>query len=268
MKEAMNFRALAKNVITLPKHPNIVDVLGVSLEDVPYLIYLEYIDYGTLKDFLMRNYQQSSSGSSNKDDVRDYDKTLQLTTFAFDICQGMLFLDKQSYRHPALSARKALLSSRGQCKLYDFWPVDVANDAVNQLLEQKIPPIAWLPPETVFIGQYSEKSDIWSFGVVVWEIFSLGETPFGGLTCAEIEGKLRRKQYLEQPRACAGGIFGTMLSMWNPSVNERPSFSSLYKTLQAFLNDMKKNINERCEEEPNYFSLDKDSSDDDYIEHV
>lgn len=63
---------------------------------VPYLIYLEYIDYGTLKDFLMRNYQQSSSGSSNKDDVRDYDKTLQLTTFAFDICQGMLFLDKQS----------------------------------------------------------------------------------------------------------------------------------------------------------------------------
>ncbi|PIK45713.1 putative fibroblast growth factor receptor 1-like [Apostichopus japonicus] len=173
------------------------------------------------------------------------------------------------YRHPSLSARKALINSRGQCKLYDFWPVELANDAVNQLLEQKIPPIAWLPPETVFIGQYSEKSDIWSFGVVVWEIFSLGETPFGGLTCAEIEDKLRRKQYLEQPRSCAGGIFGAMLSMWNPSVDKRPSFSNLHMTLQAFLNDMNKTIIERfAEDGPNYFSLEKDSSNDVYIENA
>ncbi|XP_071851568.1 tyrosine-protein kinase transmembrane receptor Ror-like [Apostichopus japonicus] len=267
MKEIMSFRALAKALITLPKHENIVDILGMSLEDVPYLIYQEYIEMGTLKDFLMRNYQQSSSGNSYKQAIPDYDKNLQLTTFAADICEGMVFLAKETYRHPGLSARKALLSTTGRCKLYDFWPADLATDVISHILAKNIPPIAWLAPETVFMGQYLEKSDVWSFGVVLWEIFSLGETPFGGLTCAEIESKLRRKDYLEQPMACAGGIYGAMLSMWKPAIDERPSFASLQMTLQGFLNSMRTSCN-AAEEEPSYFSLDKDSSDDDYIEHI
>ncbi|PIK35513.1 putative tyrosine kinase receptor Cad96Ca-like [Apostichopus japonicus] len=223
MKEILNFRALAKNATIMPRHQNIVDVLGVSLEDVPYFIYQEYIEYGTLKDFLMRNYQESSGGSS-KQDTPDQEKTLHLTMFAADICEGMLFLKKQNCHHPGLAARKVLLSPSGRCKLYDFWPVDLAQDRVKQILDKKLPPLAWLAPETVFLGHFMEKSDIWNFGVVLWEIYSLGEIPFGGLTCAEIESKLRNKESLDQPLTCPGGIFGHMLATWNSAIDERPTF--------------------------------------------
>ncbi|XP_071841831.1 uncharacterized protein [Apostichopus japonicus] len=261
MKELMNFRALANSVITLQKQENIVEVLGVAHDDVPYFIYQEYIETGTLKDFLM-------SGGSYKEGIPNYKKNLQLTTFAADVCEGMYFLAKHNYRHPVLSARKALLSSTGRCKLYDFWPADLATDVISQILTKTIPPIAWLAPETVFIGSYLEKSDVWSFGVVLWEIFTLGETPYGGLTCDEIENKLRRKEYLEQPMACAGGIFGAMLSMWSQTIDKRPSFASLQMTLQGLLNDMRKSFS--CDaaddEDPRYFILNKYPEDDDYTE--
>ncbi|XP_071841802.1 uncharacterized protein [Apostichopus japonicus] len=262
MKEILNFRALASTVIRLQTHENIVEVLGVSLEDVPYFIYQEYIETGTLKDFLM-------SGGSHKGAPPNYKKNVQLTTFAADVCEGMYFLAKQNYRHPGLSARKALLSSTGRCKLYDFWPADLATDVINHVLTKKIPPIAWLAPETVFIGNYLEKSDVWSFGVVLWEIFSLGKTPFGGLTCTEIENKLRRNETLEQPMACAGGIFGAMLSMWNPAIDKRPSFESLQMTLQGYLNNMRQSCNyDAADEGPSYFTLNKYQIDDDYTEHM
>ncbi|PIK42215.1 putative tyrosine kinase receptor Cad96Ca-like [Apostichopus japonicus] len=185
MKEILNFRALAKNATIMPRHQNIVDVLGVSLEDVPYFIYQEYIEYGTLKDFLMRNYQESSGGSSKRD-TPDHEKTLHLTMFAADICEGMLFLKRQNCHHPGLAARKVLLSPSGRCKLYDFWPVDLAQERVKQILDKKLPPLAWLAPETVFLGHFMEKSDIWNFGVVLWEIYSLGmahNNHFGSILC-------------------------------------------------------------------------------------
>ncbi|XP_071818915.1 uncharacterized protein [Apostichopus japonicus] len=270
MKEILNFRALAKNATIMPRHQNIVDVLGVSLEDVPYFIYQEYIEYGTLKDFLMRNYQESSGGSSKRD-TPDHEKTLHLTMFAADICEGMLFLKRQNCHHPGLAARKVLLSPSGRCKLYDFWPVDLAQERVKQILDKKLPPLAWLAPETVFLGHFMEKSDIWNFGVVLWEIYSLGEIPFGGLTCAEIESKLRNKESLDQPLTCPGGIFGHMLATWNSAIDERPTFEHLNITLSSFLYDMRESLNDEKDnsEEPNYFRLDKDSSSsDDYIEHI
>ncbi|XP_071851712.1 tyrosine-protein kinase transmembrane receptor Ror-like isoform X2 [Apostichopus japonicus] len=273
MRDLFNFRAIAKAIMTLPKHDNIVELIGTSLEDVPYFIYQEYIERGTLKDYMLRQCKTTTNDDSLELEVPDQEKNLQLTQFAVDICEGMFFLAQQNFRHPGLSARKVLLTPAGKCKLYDFCPVDVAVDSINQILQKKIPPTAWLAPETIFIGHYVEKSDVWSFGVVLWEIYSQGEIPYGGLTCAEIESKLRQKQYCEQPLTCPGGIFSTMLSIWNPLVDERPSFRTLRSTLHAFLNDMTKPNDDNDDEdiaadEPRYASLEKDSLGGDYIEHI
>ncbi|XP_071851708.1 uncharacterized protein [Apostichopus japonicus] len=208
MKDMLNFRALAKNVMTLRKHENIAEILGVALEDVPHFIYQEHIECGTLKDVLLRNYQHFSDSSKVATaQLAEHEKTLQLTVYAVDVCNGMFFLASQKFLHPGLAARKVLLTSSGKCKLYDFWPVDLAQERVDSILQSKFPPLAWLAPETVFLGHYKEKSDVWNFGVVVWEIYSLGDTPFGGLTCPEIEKKLRAKDNLDQPLACPGGLF-------------------------------------------------------------
>lgn len=87
-----------KNYVICHNTINITYVKLFFFSSVPYLIYQEYIEMGTLKDFLMRNYQQSSSGNSYKQAIPDYDKNLQLTTFAADICEGMVFLAKETVR--------------------------------------------------------------------------------------------------------------------------------------------------------------------------
>ncbi|XP_071851642.1 uncharacterized protein [Apostichopus japonicus] len=272
MKELHNFKEIAKAIIILSKHDNIVEVLGISLETVPYFIYQEYVECGTLKAFLTRNYESSGNAISHEEEISDQNINLQLTAFAVDICKGMLFLSEENYRHPALSSRKILISATGVCKLYDFCPVHVAMDTVSQILEKEVPPTAWLAPETIFIGHYLDKSDIWSFGVVMWEMYSLGKTPYDGLTCFEIESKLRRKQYCEQPSICPGGIYDTMLLIWNPTTDKRPSFARLQTSLLAFLNDMRKSNDDDGDDEidsdePVYSCVINDTSENIYIDY-
>ncbi|XP_071851645.1 uncharacterized protein [Apostichopus japonicus] len=221
-------------------------VLWEIYSQVPHFIYQEHIECGTLKDVLLRNYQHFSDSSKVATaQLAEHEKTLQLTVYAVDVCNGMFFLASQKFLYPGLAARKVLLTSSGKCKLYDFWPVDLAQERMDSILESKFPPLAWLAPETVFLGHYKEKSDVWNFGVVVWEIYSLGDTPFGGLTCPEIEKKLRAKDNLDQPLACPGGLFGVLLSTWNSSIEERPSFGRLRNTFMEFLKNMKQIFNRR-----------------------
>lgn len=233
MKEHLDFRALAGGLSSLPKHNNIVEILGVSIEDVPYHIYFEHLQGGKLKDFLLRNYQESNapvkmsqSGDTN---------TMQLSRFCLDIADGLMFLTQRDYCHPALRTGKVLLSEKGVCKLYDIWPKPMSSDRITQLFQKPHPPVAWLSPEAIFLGQYTDKSDVWNFAVLLWEIYSLGQTPYSGLSCDEIEQEIRANRNLEQPLSCPGAIFGMMLASWNTSMNKRPELSDWRQKLLCIL---------------------------------
>ncbi|KAJ8050795.1 Tyrosine kinase receptor Cad96Ca [Holothuria leucospilota] len=241
---------------------------------VPYYIYQEYIDCGTLRDYILRNYQKrrqsqiSSRGSLNENKVENKSK-VSLTAFSLDACEGMSFLALHKFRHPALNSCKVLLTKALTCKLYDFVHEDTSDDRVQHILEQKNAPIAWLPPETIFFHQYSEQADVWSLAVLLWEIYSLGDIPYAGLKSEDIEKKIRNGTYLSQPLHCPGGVFGMMLASWDISPQKRPIFENFAEALRKILLSLKEQHSESggnagLTVDPTYFTLDESQGHNDY----
>ncbi|PIK42803.1 putative tyrosine kinase receptor Cad96Ca [Apostichopus japonicus] len=173
MKDGYNFLKLASALRQLEIHQNIVNYIGSSLDQVPYFIYQEYIANGNLRDLLQTSYQpQRELNSTDKGN----DSGLQHPiVFSKEIADALAFLHFNQFCHPALAARKVLLGDKMRPKLFDFFPIDLSEDRITNLTESKNPPIAWLPPETIFLSEYGISSDIWSFGILLWEIFSFGE---------------------------------------------------------------------------------------------
>ncbi|PIK49528.1 hypothetical protein BSL78_13588 [Apostichopus japonicus] len=167
------------------------------------------------------------------------------------------------FRHPALTTSKVLISvSTGKCKLYDFVPEDHAKDRLLRIIAKKNAPLAWLPPESIFFRQYCEKSDVWSLSVALWEIFSLGETPYSGLSGDEIESHIRNGSYLSQPMACPGTIFGVMLSSKDITTSSRPSFEQLQQRMRIVLASMEEDTVNNCIDDNgdnSYFNLEEPS---------
>lgn len=161
--------------------------------------------------------------------------------------------------HPALCSRKVLLNHSGTCKLYDFVPSDVGKCKLMEILEKKYPPLSWLPPEAIFLNAYEKKTDVWSFGVALWEIFSLGKTPYEGFTANEIEQEIRKERCLKQPLCCPGRLYSLMLSTWNVKDADRPAFTYILqemgRIISSFIPESKHSAAE--EEEPNYFILEE-----------
>ncbi|KAJ8027589.1 Fibroblast growth factor receptor 2 [Holothuria leucospilota] len=143
---------------------------------VPYYIYQDFVECGTLRDFLLRNYPSSGYAQLENFDHGSRSNSLQdLARFSFEIAGGMTFLIEKGFCHPVLSAQKILIDATGRCKLYDFWPEESAKLRLNKVFNKVNFSYAWLAPESIFFRQYSTESDVWSFAVVLWEIYSLGE---------------------------------------------------------------------------------------------
>ncbi|KAJ8035399.1 Tyrosine-protein kinase Lyn [Holothuria leucospilota] len=159
----------------------------------------------------------------------------ELLTFAVNIAKAMEFIESQQFCHPFVSLKKVLITSQCGCKLYDIRPNDMATTKVKGVLKKNNPPIAWMPPETIFLCEYTPSCDVWSFSVLLWELFSLGEIPYVGKTNAEIENIIREGKLLPRPTNCPGSAYDTMLLSWQKSVEKRPSFAVLYLKLGDIL---------------------------------
>ncbi|XP_071851882.1 uncharacterized protein [Apostichopus japonicus] len=269
------FRQLAKQRQSLVSHPNIVDQIAVEVSDFPYYIYQEYLDGGNLRHFMLRNFEQS-----NKDHIENQStstatiptdgKNLHLIQFALEVACGMAYLAYNNYRHPGLCLKKVLLTNVMTCKLYDFWPDDLSGERLRTILDKPDPPTAWLPTETIFLRQYSGESDVWSYAVLLWELFSFGSTPYAGLNADELEQEIRHGRTLPQPNNCPGGVYGMMLSSWDTVVTNRPPFSQLQEKIQTMLNALSQVIcplkGEEMSNEPKYFPLDGCAEENDYTE--
>ncbi|XP_071817076.1 uncharacterized protein [Apostichopus japonicus] len=193
MKDGYNFVTMAKCIRRLEKHPNIVEFLGCSIDEVPYFVYQENMDNGTLRDFLLKNYQQQRHSMLEYPSGTAFPRKLQQpTVFGNDVAKAMHFLHKN----------------------------------------ERDPPLAWLPPETIFLGQYNLSADIWSYGVFLWELFSFGEVPYHSRDKREIEDAVRNMECLSRPPFCPGAIFGIMLSTWKRYREDRPQMSEITQHLE------------------------------------
>ncbi|KAJ8035388.1 Muscle, skeletal receptor tyrosine-protein kinase [Holothuria leucospilota] len=233
LQEASEFKLLAKKLLALKKSAYVVSLLAINIAMEPFSIVYEFLEYGSLRDFVMTRYQQPHS----KDEVRMSlkEQVKELLTFAVNVAQAMAFIESQKFCHPFVSLRKVLLTSQCGCKLYDIRPNDMAMIKVKEALKKNNPPIAWMPPETIFLCEYTPACDGWSFSVLLWELFSLGDTPYAGNTNAEIENMIREGNLLPQPTNCPGSVYETMFLSWQKIVEKRPSFAVLYRKLEDIL---------------------------------
>ncbi|XP_057328877.1 tyrosine kinase receptor Cad96Ca [Microplitis mediator] len=216
---------------TLEPHPNVVKLLGCCTEREPIFVIMEYISGGKLQSFLRNMREERNCGRPGL-------TSSDLTGFVYQVAKGMEFLASKGIIHRDLAARNILIDNNRACKIADF---GFARDiAVNKIYERKSEgrlPIRWMAPESLYDNMFSVKSDIWSFGVLIWEIVTLGSTPYPGMGAAEVMRKIKEGYRLERPEHCKRELYNIMYYCWDKDPSCRPSFGELVVMAEGLLLD-------------------------------
>ncbi|XP_075987963.1 anaplastic lymphoma kinase [Anticarsia gemmatalis] len=214
-------------------HPNIVHLIGVCFDRHPRFIVLELLAGGDLKNFLResRPKPERASALTMKD----------LLLCSLDVCKGCRYLETKRFIHRDIAARNCLLTSRGPGRVVKIADFGMARDIYRSDYYKKggkaMLPIKWMPPEAYIDGVFTIKTDVWSFGVLLWEVFSLGVMPYTGCANREVMEMVSGGGRLEKPYGCPQEIYRLMCECWNPTPTARPAFQAMFETLQSFLQD-------------------------------
>ncbi|ENN76858.1 hypothetical protein YQE_06699, partial [Dendroctonus ponderosae] len=189
-------------------HENLVNLLGiVRKKDQIYLV-TEYMSKGSLVDYLR---SRGRLHVSKKDQIN----------FAFDTCSGMEYLEKMHVVHRDLAARNVLIAENGRAKVSDF---GLARNEKNATSESAKLPIKWTAPEALKYNKFSNKSDMWSFGILLWEIYSFGRVPYPRIPLADVVRHVENGYKMEAPEGCPKEIYPIMRQAWDFYPEKRPNF--------------------------------------------
>lgn len=201
-------------------HSCIVKLIGIC-QGPPLMLVQELLALGSMLDFLL-----------------DYPEKVNINTdlclWALQISNGMKYLEKQGFVHRDLAARNILLASKTQVKICDFGlsrAIGTNSDYYRASQGGKWP-VKWYAPESINYGTFASASDVWSFGVTLWEMFSLGDQPYDEKTGAQVIQLIERKGRLKIPDKCPENIYKLMRRCWEYNAADRPTFSDIYKELQ------------------------------------
>ncbi|XP_026217644.1 vascular endothelial growth factor receptor 1 isoform X2 [Anabas testudineus] len=257
-------------------HLNVVNLLGACTKPGgPLMVIVEYCRYGNLSNFLKSKREvfehgQSQlcigkdgglSGVSSTSDSQSHKRTEldlreekekgldpksvsksplfleDLISFSFQVARGMEFLASRKCIHRDLAARNVLLSDNKVVKICDFGLArDIYKDPDYVRKGDARLPLKWMSPESIFDKVFTTQSDVWSYGILLWEIFSLGASPYPGIHideefCHRLKGGTR----MRAPEYSTPEIYSTMLACWEASPSDRPTFTNLVETLGDLL---------------------------------
>ncbi|KAH3721991.1 hypothetical protein DPMN_064940 [Dreissena polymorpha] len=208
LKEARTMQQLS--------HECIVNFLGISeSENHELLLVEEFIEKGSMLDFLLDHPKQV--------------KCQDLYLWAAQIAYGMMYLEEQKMVHRDLAARNILLQSITKAKISDFGlsrAVGQNSDYYKATTGGRWP-IKWYAPECVNYGHFSHASDVWSFGVTLWEMFSYGLPPYDNMKGIDVIKFIEEGKRLEKPSACPDMVYAEMLKCWSKEAKDRPTFKKL-----------------------------------------
>ncbi|XP_063094180.1 tyrosine-protein kinase Fer isoform X5 [Cavia porcellus] len=198
-------------------HPNIVKLIGVCTQRQPVYIVMELVPGGDFLTFLRKK----------KDEL----KLQQLVTFCLDVAAGMFYLESKNCIHRDLAARNCLVGENNVLKISDFGMSRQEEGGVYSSSGLKQIPIKWTAPEALNYGRYSSESDVWSFGIFLWETFSLGVCPYPGMTNQQAREQVERGYRLAAPQHCPKDIAKIMMKCWDYKPENRPKFNELLREL-------------------------------------
>ncbi|XP_041669910.1 vascular endothelial growth factor receptor 1 [Cheilinus undulatus] len=247
-------------------HLNVVNLLGACTKPGgPLMVIVEYCRYGNLSAFLKSKREVfvnsmvawgddggegcvncELDAQNNEDKSKKHEPECSasaplfledLISFSFQVARGMEFLASRKCIHRDLAARNILLSDNKVVKICDFGLArDIYKDPDYVRKGDARLPLKWMSPESIFDKVFTTQSDIWSFGILLWEIFSLGASPYPGLQideefCHRLKGGAR----MRAPEYSTPEIYSTMLACWEANPSDRPTFSDLVETLGDLL---------------------------------
>ncbi|XP_037928086.1 tyrosine-protein kinase transmembrane receptor Ror [Teleopsis dalmanni] len=207
------------------KHDNIVCILGVVLNKEPYCMLFEYMSNGDLHEFLIANSPNENKCLSQ----------LEFLKISLQISEGMEYLSGHHYVHRDLAARNCLVGDELTVKISDFGlSRDIYSSDYYRVQSKSLLPVRWMPSESILYGKFTTESDVWSFGVVLWEIYSYGMQPYYGHSNQEVINLVRSRQLLSCPEACPTAVYSLMIECWHEQSVRRPSFSEITHRLKVW----------------------------------
>ncbi|XP_029005346.1 LOW QUALITY PROTEIN: receptor-type tyrosine-protein kinase FLT3 [Betta splendens] len=167
-----------------------------------------------------------------------------LLSFAFQVAKGMEFLSSRNCIHRDLAARNVLVTKGRMVKIGDFGLARDINNDSNYVVRGNVRlPVKWMAPESIFQGMYTMQSDVWAYGVLLWEIFSLGVTPYPGMKVDHTFYSLIERGFkMEHPYYASDAVYGMMCECWNLNPSDRPSFSKLVSFMSSQLTDREEKL--------------------------
>ncbi|XP_022209417.2 tyrosine-protein kinase Fer isoform X1 [Drosophila obscura] len=201
-------------------HPNIVKLIGICVQKQPIMIVMELVLGGSLLTYLRKN----SNGLSAR----------QQMGMCRDAAAGMRYLESKNCIHRDLAARNCLVDLEHSVKISDFGMSReeeeyIVSDGMKQI------PVKWTAPEALNFGKYTSLCDVWSYGILMWEIFSKGDTPYSGMSNSRARERIDTGYRMPTPENTPPEMYRLMLKCWAADAESRPHFDEIYNVVDALI---------------------------------
>ncbi|CAL7950409.1 unnamed protein product [Xylocopa violacea] len=210
------------------EHKNIIKLLGVCIKTEPVLTVMEFMLYGDLKTYLLarrhlvnHSYEDSNEISNKK-----------LTTMALDVARALSYLAQQKYVHRDIASRNCLVSAQRVVKLGDFGMTrPMYENDYYKFSRKAMLPVRWMAPESLALGIFTPATDIWSYGVLLYEIITFGSFPFQGMSNNEVLAYVKVGNSLSVPKGVKLQLENLMYSCWRKDYTKRPTAPEIVEFL-------------------------------------
>ncbi|XP_065216527.1 fibroblast growth factor receptor homolog 1-like [Planococcus citri] len=243
------------------RHENVLRLLGCCTIDGPTLLISEYSSHGNLLDFLQKNHHPTTSQKVTQHDLSEE----TLITFALQIAKGMEYLASIGFVHRDLADRNILVFDNNVVKIADFGLArDIRQADYYRLKTGGKLPVKWMAPEALTDRRHTSKSDVWSYGVLLWELMTLGDDPYPLYNDAKkLMDDIESGYRLKKPANCSINTYSLMYKCWNYLPADRPEFTNIIKDLDGMLMNFDKAIEQPDPPSSNYSSTTESDDTDD-----
>ena len=200
------------------RHQKLIQLYAVCTREEPIYIVTELMKHGSLLEYLR------GEGRSLK--------LPQLINMASQVASGMTYLEEQNCIHRDLAARNILVGENLICKITDFGLARIIDEDIYEAHTGAKFPIKWTAPDAALYNRFSIKSDVWSFGIVLWEIITYGRFPYPGMTNPQVLEALQQGYRMPCPLGCPNKLYNIMMDCWREDPDSRPTFKSLLVQLE------------------------------------